>query len=189
MSLIDVVAASSAEASVNVGLQPTESATNKVDLCDELMSENDAGLHGKPLSELHPPEKETKFHHETSPGPDTSANVPMPVDPLAEQTERTDEDMKLEGLSHVGGPLADTTPSWASPEVVVDAAPTWASAVVTATVPMATLDNIPTEPSSEVAELPPSEVASLESIHEQRVPDPEAEALILELQFSIQEQQ
>ncbi len=178
VSLLDVPAASNTEASVHEGLQPTKLASNKIDLCSDPLSENDAGLRGKPLSEL---------DCETLPRPDMSTEASLPVDPIAEQAETTNEGMKLEGPLLVDGPVGITTPSWASPDVEVDSAPTWASAVVTADVPTAKLDNLQTEPPLAAAEMSPSEAASMESIQEQRVPDPDAEALILELQFSIQE--
>lgn len=125
-----------------------------------------------------------------------------------EQTESSDGARSAEKLesptmvTKVEAPIADATPSWASaaaPVPAQDAAPSWASAAnpkspVAAPAPVIPVQALARESSATVVELPPIEPTALASAVQQTEPeqtevqpDYAAQALIIDLQSSIQE--
>jgi hypothetical protein len=128
----------------------SESAAIEIDFHDVPLPANVADLHDKPLSDFDPLANQTELPGELLSDlelPATQADLPV----------STDDGMRVEDTLFVAMPAVDATPSWATPEVIADAAPAWASTASFAAAPLSTPNDLPAETSSKTVESPPTE--------------------------------
>ena len=158
--------------------QPDQSAedTTKTDVeqqTSESAAETYDAIHGEDTSD-DPVSKEGSIREE--------APAPDPANESPNESAQDSADMKPPA------PVADAAPSWASPEAAADSAPEWASSALSPAVPKVIDETLQRELTATMVELPPIEPTSYESaVQDDTGPDAATQALILDLQASIQE--